>query len=150
MLRGPLIVGFMASRASKPESANGLRKALRALMKHAVAERLRSDDPTQGIKSVATKNKRGFHTWTDAEIDQFKVRHAEGSKPRKAMQLGRRTRQARQDVIKMGPQHIREEVLSWVRGKTATPPRKRVPVAGNEERPLPDARGPVPGGAERQ
>ncbi len=35
-LRREHIVKLMASRADKPESANGLRKALRALMKHAV------------------------------------------------------------------------------------------------------------------
>jgi integrase len=32
--------------------------------------------------------------------------------------LGLCTGQARQDVVAMGPQHIRQEVLSWVRGKT--------------------------------
>src|SRR6266567_6156897 len=40
------IVKLMAARVEKPESANGLRKALRAIMKHAVETGLRSDDPT--------------------------------------------------------------------------------------------------------
>ena len=35
------------------------------------------------------------------------------------MALGLLTGQARQDVVAMGPQHIREEVLHWVRKKTA-------------------------------
>jgi hypothetical protein len=49
LLQREHIVRFMAARAVKPESANGLRKALRALMQHAVAIKLRVDDPTQGI-----------------------------------------------------------------------------------------------------
>jgi integrase len=32
--------------------------------------------------------------------------------------LGLYTGQARQDVVRMGPQHVRDEVLNWVRGKT--------------------------------
>jgi hypothetical protein len=54
------IVRFMSVRADKPESANGLRKALRALMQHAVANKLRADDPTQGVKPIAAKSKTGF------------------------------------------------------------------------------------------
>ena len=54
------LVRFMAVRASKPESANGLRKALRALMQHAVAMNMRRDDPTQGIRPIAPASRRGF------------------------------------------------------------------------------------------
>jgi hypothetical protein len=36
------------------------------------------------------------------------------------MGLGLYFGQARQDVIAMGPQHIRDEVLHWVRAKTKT------------------------------
>jgi hypothetical protein len=46
------LIRFMAARAAKPESANGLRKALRALMQHAVAIKIRRDDPTQGIRPI--------------------------------------------------------------------------------------------------
>ena len=45
MLQREHIVKLMAARAQKPESANGLRKALRAMMKHAVEIGLRADDP---------------------------------------------------------------------------------------------------------
>src|SRR5262249_17934607 len=39
------IVKLMAARADKPDSANGLRKALRAMMQHAVEIGIRADDP---------------------------------------------------------------------------------------------------------
>jgi integrase len=113
------IARFMSARASKPESANGLRKALRALMKHAVEIKMRADDPTQGVRPIAALSKQGFHTWDESEIALFEAHHPIGSKPRLAFALGLCTGQARQDVVAMGPQHIRQEVLHWVRKKTA-------------------------------
>jgi integrase len=118
LLQREHVVRFMAARAARPESANALRKALRALMQHAVSIRMRADDPTQGVREIAPKSKRGFHTWDELEIQQFEAKHPIGSKPRLALALGLYTGQARQDVIAMGPQHIRDEILSWTRKKT--------------------------------
>jgi integrase len=119
LLQREHIERFMAARADKPESANGLRKALRAMMQHAIAIKMRTDDPTQGTRQIKPKSKRGFHSWEEHEIAQFELKFPIGSKPRLALALGLYTGQARQDVVAMGPQHIREEVLTWVRGKTA-------------------------------
>jgi integrase len=112
------IVRLMAERADKPDSANGLRKVLRAMMKHAVETGVRRDDPTQGTKAVKPKSRKGFHRWVDAEIAQFEERHPVGTKARLALALGLFTGQARQDVVAMGPQHIKAEVLDWTRMKT--------------------------------
>jgi integrase len=119
LLQQEHIERFMAARAEKPESANGLRKALRALMQHAISIKMRTDDPTQGTRQIKPKSKRGFHSWEEHEIAQFEATFPVGSKQRLALALGLYTGQARQDVIAMGPQHIREEILRWVRGKTA-------------------------------
>ncbi len=59
---------LMEARADKPDSANGLRKVLREMMKVAVKLEWREDDPTQGVKKIKPKKKGGFHRWTDAEI----------------------------------------------------------------------------------
>jgi hypothetical protein len=112
------IVKLMAARAEKPDSANGLRKALRAMMRHAVEIGLRADDPTRDVKALRPKSKLGFHRWTEKEIALFEARHPIGIKPRLALALGLYTGQARLDVVAMGPQHIESEVLCWVRGKT--------------------------------
>jgi integrase len=109
---------LMAERAEKPDSANGLRKVLRATMKHAVEIGLRADDPTRDVKALRPKSKLGFHRWTEDEIAQFEARHPVGTKARLALALGLYTGQARQDVVRMGPQHVRDEVLEWVRAKT--------------------------------
>jgi integrase len=110
---------FMAARAAQPESANGLRKALRAVMQHAIAIDMRSDDPTQGVRKIAPKSKQGFPPWTEQEISRFQEVYAIGSMPRLALELGLWCGQARQDVISIGPQHIRDGWLYWIRGKTA-------------------------------
>jgi integrase len=117
-MRREHVIKLMAARAEKPDSANGLRKVLRAVMQHAVEIGLRADDPTQGVKPLRPKSKLGFHRWSEAEIAQFEARHPIGTKQRLALALGLYTGQARQDVIAMGPQHIRDEVLTWTRGKT--------------------------------
>jgi integrase len=119
LLQREHIIRFMATRAGKPESANGLRKALRALMQHAIAIKMRRDDPTQGVRPIAAISRRGFHTWDENEIAKFEEKHPIGSKARLALALGLFTGQARQDVIAMGPQHIRDEILTWTRKKTA-------------------------------
>ena len=104
-LRREHIVKMMAARAEKPESANLLRKVVRAMMQHAVETGLRADDPTRDVKAIRVKSD-GFHSWTDAEITRFEEHHAIGSRPRLALALLLYTGQRRSDVVTMGKQHI--------------------------------------------
>jgi integrase len=106
---------MMATRASKPESANGLHRALRALMKHAVAVSLREDDPTQGVRRIKSKT-GGFHSWTEEEIALYRQRHPLGSTPRLALELLLGTAQRRSDVVRMGRQHTSiENGWTWMK-----------------------------------
>jgi len=100
---------LMEARKAKPDSANGLRKVLREMMKVAVKLEWRDSDPTLGVKKIKPKRQGGFHRWFDAEIAQYEARHPIGTKARLAMALGLYTGQARQDVIAMGEQHITRE-----------------------------------------
>jgi len=111
------VVKLMAARAQKPDSANGLRKAVRAMMKHAVEIGLRADDPTRDVRAIRVKSD-GFHSWTDAEIAQFENRHPIGSRSRLALALLLYTGQRRSDVVRMGRQHIRDSVLHIRQQKT--------------------------------
>jgi hypothetical protein len=79
---------LMEARADKPDSANGLRKVLREMMKVAVKLEWRDNDPTLGVKKIKPKKKGGFHRWTDAEIAKFVERHPVGTKPCLAMGIG--------------------------------------------------------------
>jgi len=104
------VIRLMAAKAEKPESANLLRKVLRATMKHAVEIGLRADDPTRDVRAIRVKSD-GFHSWTDAEISQFEKRHAVGSRARLALALLLYTGQRRSDVVRMGRQHIRDGAM---------------------------------------
>jgi hypothetical protein len=96
-MRRDRVIKLMAARAEKPDSANGLRKVMRAIMQHAIEIGLRADDPTQGVRPLRPKSKLGFHRWSDVEIAQFEARHPIGTKPRRALALGLYTGQARQE-----------------------------------------------------
>jgi integrase len=117
MLQRDHIVKLMAIRAEKPESANGLRKVLRAMMKHAVDIGLREDDPTRDVKAIRVKSD-GYHSWTEAEIDQFLAYHGPGTRARLALALLLYTGQRRSDVIRIGRQHIRDGVCHVRQQKT--------------------------------
>jgi integrase len=103
--------------ALPPFAARNWLKALRALLQFAVSRGLRQDDPTQGIKLPRTKTD-GYYTWSEEDIAAFEARHAVGSKARLALGLLLFTAQRRSDVIKMGPQHIRDGVLTVRQQKT--------------------------------
>jgi integrase len=120
------IVARMAERADKPESANVLRKVLRATMQHAIAIGMRKDDPTQGTKPIASKSADGFHSWSDDEIAQFEARHSIGAKARLALALLLYTGQRRSDVVRMGPRDIKNGLLHIKQVKTGA--ELRVPV----------------------
>jgi integrase len=93
------IVARMAERADKPESANVLRKVLRATMQHAIEIGMRNDDPTRDVRAIPSKSDDGFHSWTDDEIAQFEARHAIGTRARLAQTLLLYTGQRRSDVV---------------------------------------------------
>jgi integrase len=111
------VVKLMAAKAAKPESANALRKALRALMQHAVEIGVRSDDPTCDIRAIPSKTP-GVHSWTDTEIAQFERHHPVGTKARLAMALLLYTGQRRSDAIRLGRQHVRDGFIYVRQEKT--------------------------------
>jgi integrase len=90
----------------KPVAARDWLKALRGLLEFAVAEGFRTDNPMQGIK-LSKHKERSYHPWTPEEIAQFEAHHPIGTKPRLAFALLLDTVQRRGDVIRLGPQHVR-------------------------------------------
>jgi len=111
------VVRLVAARAERPVAANTLRKVLRAMMKHAVEIGLRADDPTRDVRAIRVKSD-GFHSWNDDEIAQFEKRHPTGTPARLALALLLYTGQRRSDVVRMGPQHIRNGLLGVRQQKT--------------------------------
>jgi integrase len=109
----------VAAKAITPYAAQNFLNALRALISHCMMVALCTEDPTQGVKRVPIKSD-GHRTWTEDEIDAFEARHPVGSRARLAMALLLFTAQRRGDVIRMGPQHIRNGLLTVRQQKTGT------------------------------
>jgi integrase len=114
-MRRDHVVALMAAQADKPESANQLRKVLRAMMQHAVDTGMRADDPTRDVKVIRLKGNTGFHSWTEPEIARFEAHFPIGSKARLAHALLLYTGQRRSDAVGMGRQHIDKDGAIHVR-----------------------------------
>ena len=108
-------------KSKKRFAARHWLKAIRALMKYAVEIGLREDNPTTGVKLPDLKTD-GYHSWTEAEIEQFEAYHGQGTKARLALTLLLYTGQRRSDVIQMGRQHIRDGTIYIRQQKTSTEP----------------------------
>jgi integrase len=127
------IMKIIQAFADRKVYANHLRQALRALMQHAVAIGLREDDPTVGVKPLKIKTD-GFHSWTEDEISRFERTHPIGSRARLAFDLLLYTGQRRSDVVRMGPQHIRNGAIDVKQDKTGT--LVRVPIHSSLQKSL--------------
>ena len=75
------------------------------------------DDPTAGVTREKVKT-TGYKTWSEAEIERFESTHPIGSKARLAFALLLYTGQRRGDVVKLGRQHVHDDVLIIDQGKT--------------------------------
>lgn len=89
---------IMAKRADRPSAANDALKKLRILIKFAIDEDIRSDDPTLHIKKL----KEGeHHTWSEEQLQAFEERWPVGTVQRTAFALLVFTGQRIGDVAKM-------------------------------------------------
>lgn len=121
-LRSEHVEAIIAKKSDTPAAANRLLKLLRRLARFAIKKRLITVDPTIGAERYA-ENPDGFHTWTDEEIVKFEDFHnstAKGANAKAilALRLILCTGAARQDVIGLGWQNVRQNRISYRRGKT--------------------------------
>jgi integrase len=124
-----------AKRQQSPSGAQTFLKSLRGVINYAVKTHLIAVDPSLGIKNKRVKT-AGYYTWTEEDIARFEEHHPIGSRARLALALLLHTAQRRSDVLRMGPQHIRHElieenlvpVMHITQQKTSTP--VAIPVPG--------------------
>lgn len=110
---------MIAAKAATPAAARNFKKTLQALMRFAVAQGMREDNPVTGVSAPKIKSD-GFQTWNEEHIAAFEARHSIGSRARLAFALLLYTAQRRGDVIRMGRQHVRAGLLSVRQNKTGT------------------------------
>jgi integrase len=116
---------MVAAKAATPAAANNLLRIVRMLMRFAIEEGWRKDDPTLGVKPIRIRTE-GFHTWSEAEISAFEGRWPVGTPQRLAFDLLLFTAQRRSDVVRMGRQHMRNGRLDVHQQKTGT--RLAIPI----------------------
>jgi integrase len=108
---------FVNEKAATPFAQRNFLNTLRAMFRWAAKEGRIPDDPTLGVTREKVKS-TGYKTWSEDHIARFESKHSIGSKARLAFALLLYTGLRRSDVVKMGRQHIYNDVLTINQGKT--------------------------------
>jgi integrase len=99
------ISDLIGAKASTPEAANHLLKALRTILAFAVDMGMIAHNPAASVRKYKAKGD-GYHSWSKSEVAQFEATHPIGSRARLALALGLYTAQRKGDVLRMGWQHV--------------------------------------------
>lgn len=110
------IIGAMAET---PEAANNLLKVLRSILGYAITIDMIEANPAAVVRKYKSRT-GGRHSWTKEEIAQFESHHAIGTRAHLALALGLHTGQRKGDVIRMGWQHITDDMIAVEQEKTGT------------------------------
>jgi integrase len=110
---------IIGAKADMPEAANNLLKSLRGLLSYAVSIDMIRHSPASDVKKYRSRSD-GFHTWSESEIARFQELHPIGTRAGLALALLLYTAQRRGDVIRMGWQHVRGDLLCVRQQKTGT------------------------------
>lgn len=103
-------------RAAAPHAANNFLKAMRRFFKWAAdpeGGNLVPVNPTLGVRLLKGRNRDGFHTWTNEEIERFGTRWPIGTRERLALDLLLYTGLSRGDVVRLGRQHVTDGVITF-------------------------------------
>ena len=113
-------VEAVMARKTGPTAANTVKKNLSMLFNFAVKHELANQkhNPAR-LADRRKENPDGYHTWTDAEITQFLAHHGTGTKARLAALLILNTGAARQDVLRLGWQNVKDGRIFYQRSKTS-------------------------------
>ena len=120
------IQAVLDKRADRPASANTFLNAMRGLFAWAVLNAHVEHDPTAGVRRLRYRSD-GFAPWTPEDVQAFRARHPIGSKARLVMELILLTGLRRSDVVRVGRQHLRGDVLTVRTAKTGATVTIRLP-----------------------
>lgn len=118
-LRQRHITAILDEKAGFPGAQQNLRKALRNALKVAVSLGWIDAHPMDGMRRTK-KAVQGFRAWEREDIAAFKARWPTGTRERLALALLLYTAQRRQDVVRMGRQHIVGDLIRVKQLKTGT------------------------------
>ncbi len=104
----------------RPFAQRNMLHALRALMAFAIAEHVLDTDPTAAIKLARRRDTGGFKTWGEEHVAAYRKRHEIGTMARLALELLLNVGARRSDIVKLGPQHLRDDEFTFRAQKTGT------------------------------
>jgi integrase len=111
------VQALIDAKAATPSAARNLLAVIRLLMRFAIEAGIRADDPTLGVKHAKIKTD-GYATWTEDDIAAFERRHQLGTMPRLALALLLGTGQRRGDIVRIGRQHVHNDMITVHQQKT--------------------------------
>lgn len=118
-------------KADAPEAANGLIKATRQVFTWALAAEVPgvAANPARDVPYFKSSGD-GFHTWTADEVRQYRARHPLGTKARLALDLLLYTGVRRSDVVRLGPQMVKDGWLHFTEEKDGerNPKQRAIPI----------------------
>jgi len=117
LLQREHIVAMLNKRVATPAAANNWLRMVRMLLRFAITQGMRKDDPTLTVKSVR-KTSEGHEPWPDEEIERYRAFHKLGTRARMAMEVLYATTMRRSDLVRVGRQNVRDGILSFKQKKT--------------------------------
>ena len=99
-------VEIMLAEISGPSAKRHWLKTIRGLLQSAIPS-MSKDNPADGIKSIKLPKSNGHHTWTDDEIARYRAYWPLGTQQRLVMEFALETASRRGEVVRLGPQHVR-------------------------------------------
>ena len=125
-LRRPIFNARLIKRAGTPAAANNFLKSMRSLFAWAVRNGHVKHDPTHNVERVKYKTD-GFPVWTIDEVAAYCAYHPIGTKARLTLELLLLTGLRRSDIVRLGRQHVRDNVLTTRTVKTNAEVSIRLP-----------------------
>jgi integrase/recombinase XerD len=107
MLKSKHIVALRNEYADKPAASRSRLKALKALYKWAIENSLLDDNPTKNVGYLSYYTE-GHHTWSLEELQIFETKYPLGTQENLALNLLLYTACRREDVVRLGPQHLKD------------------------------------------
>jgi integrase len=105
----------MLAKIDRPAAKYHWLTAIRGLLKLAVPA-MRRDNPTDGITGVKPRTKPR-HTWTDSEIERYRSFWPLGTQQRLVLEFALETASRRCEVVRLGPQHVKDGRIRIERAK---------------------------------
>ncbi|WP_413154685.1 tyrosine-type recombinase/integrase [Bartonella sp. cb54] len=105
------ITAGVERRKETPAMARNFLKALNGLFKWAIDQSLLENNPTVGVKRPPLKNKDGFPTWTEEDIEQYYQKWAIGTHERVWIDVLLYTGLRRGDAVRIGWKDVKDNII---------------------------------------